>query len=555
MDFLNKAFAQFNDLFRSMTPGGRITTGLLLIVAVASVGYLFQAQVGGGDDYLFGGEAMQTPTLQKMEEAFGKANLNGYSLDGGRVKVPHSQRAAYLAALADARALPTNFGDAGKEAVDGNMWESPAQRERRLEQAKEAELVLVIRNMKGVEQASVIIDKQNQPGFDRTPLKTASVTVWGAGADPLDEDLIDKIAKCVKAANAGMKDENVTIIDGNAGGVVHIPGDPGGPDGDPHARAVRKAEQALNAKIREALMKFIPNIAVASTVELGNEKGGRIIERKNDPKGTPIKTSEKSRTSNHESSSAGGAPGLGAQGGGAMASASLSGKGNENTEETDTQQLNVVSTTSKETEMFGLALKSAKASIGIPASYYTKVWQDRNPAKEGEQAKKPDEAAIAPIRQEIMEDVRKHVAALLPGNADVKDPTALVQVTTFQDIKMAEVPSASVAQTAVSWFKQNWTMVALVGLVLFSLNMLRSMLRSLPAPAAASIAPSPIAARVSAADSKTEETVDSVEATAARRLRRISGSGPSLRDELSEFVKEDPDSAANILRAWIGQVT
>ena len=25
MDFLNKAFAQFNDLFRSMTPGGRIT--------------------------------------------------------------------------------------------------------------------------------------------------------------------------------------------------------------------------------------------------------------------------------------------------------------------------------------------------------------------------------------------------------------------------------------------------------------------------------------------------------------------------------------------------
>ena len=47
MDFLNKAFAQFNDLFRSMSPGSRITAGLLLVVAVVSVGYLFQSEVGG----------------------------------------------------------------------------------------------------------------------------------------------------------------------------------------------------------------------------------------------------------------------------------------------------------------------------------------------------------------------------------------------------------------------------------------------------------------------------------------------------------------------------
>ena len=57
MDFLNKAFAQLNDLFRSMTPGGRITTGLLLVVAVVSVGYLFQSQVSGGDDS-FGGKVV-----------------------------------------------------------------------------------------------------------------------------------------------------------------------------------------------------------------------------------------------------------------------------------------------------------------------------------------------------------------------------------------------------------------------------------------------------------------------------------------------------------------
>jgi flagellar M-ring protein FliF len=61
--------------------------------------------------------------------------------------------------------------------------------------------------------------------------------------------------------------------------------------------------------------------------------------------------------------------------------------------------------------------------------------------------------------------------------------------------------------------------------------------------------------RVTGAEPKSEEETV-VEATAARRLRRMSGgSGPSLRDELSELVKEDPDSAANVLRSWIGQVT
>ena len=42
MDFLNKAIAQLSDLFRSMTPGARITAGLLLAVVVVSMGYLFQ---------------------------------------------------------------------------------------------------------------------------------------------------------------------------------------------------------------------------------------------------------------------------------------------------------------------------------------------------------------------------------------------------------------------------------------------------------------------------------------------------------------------------------
>jgi flagellar M-ring protein FliF len=225
--------------------------------------------------------------------------------------------------------------------------------------------------------------------------------------------------------------------------------------------------------------------------------------------------------------------------------------GPETSEQNKSEVQNANSRIITEKETYGLVPKSAKVSVGIPVSYYEKVWRERNPAEEGKEAKKPDEAAIAKIREEITQDVRTHVATLLPTSPEVKDPTALVTVTTFQDIKPAELTGPAITQRAFSWLSQSWPMLAMVGLVLVSVSMLRSVLRSVPAPEPES---STVSARVSATDGKPEEKEEAVEVAAARRLRRMTGSGPSLRDELSELVKEDPDSAASILRTWIGSV-
>ena len=556
MDFLNKAFAQFSDLFRAMTPGARITAGLLLVVAVVSVGYLFQSQVSGGDEYLFSGDSIPTPTLQKMEAAFGKAGLNGFTIEGGRVKVPRAQRAAYLAALADAKALPPNFGGPQKDSTDGGIFDPPSVHAEKYKISKQEELALVISSMKGIERASVLIDTQPQTGgIGLPPLRTASVAVQAIGGVPLDDDQVDTIRYYVAAAIGGMKPENVTIADVN--GRVHpgteVGGD--GPGGDPYAKAVRLAEQTLTAKIRNAL-SHIPGITVTPTVTLDHEKSSRSVKIEHDPKPVPIRTSEHTNTSSRESNSAGGAPGVQAQGGGAMQAASLGtsgGKGpNETSEESKSETVNEVSTTSTEKETAGFTPKSAKVSIGIPASYYEKVWKEQNPAEEGKEVKKPDQTALKDIAEKITLDVRTTVANLLPTPADVKDPTALVTVTTFQDIKAAEIQGPPVTQRALSWLGQNWPMMAMIGLVLFSVGVLRSTLRIVSAPSAE---PAAVSMRVTGAEPKSEEETV-VEATAARRLRRMSGgSGPSLRDELSELVKEDPDSAANVLRSWIGQVT
>ena len=150
-------------------------------------------------DYLFGGDSIPTPALQTVEQAFAKAGLNGFAIDNGRVEVPHSQRATYLAALADAKALPP----------------TPAPKTPEIRHAQEEELSLVIASMKGIERASVMIDTQNKAGFESTPRKTASVLVLGNGGMSLDDDQIDRIRNYVAGAIPGIKPENVAILDAN----------------------------------------------------------------------------------------------------------------------------------------------------------------------------------------------------------------------------------------------------------------------------------------------------------------------------------------------------
>ena len=72
---MNQATAQLNSLFRSMTLGARITAGLLLVVIVVSLAYLFNGRVSGPDSYLMGAEPISGPELNAMQAAH---------FDGGR---------------------------------------------------------------------------------------------------------------------------------------------------------------------------------------------------------------------------------------------------------------------------------------------------------------------------------------------------------------------------------------------------------------------------------------------------------------------------------------
>ena len=552
MDFLNKAVAQLSELFRSMTPGARLTAGLLLVVVVVSLGYLFRYETSGADVYLMNGEPIQAGDMNNMVAAFGKASLTDFEIQGPKIRVPHGKQAVYIGALADAKALPSHFGDSFRRMIDnGTVFLSKQEREERFKVAIQENLSLWISKMTGIDSADVMIDSETKSGLAREEVKTASVGVKAIGSEPIKESQVDAICSLVSGAVAGLKSESVKVTDLNAG--ISYNGPPGGgnqSNGNTYLSLQKRYEEEYKRKVLDSL-SLIPNLTVQASVQLNREKFNRTV--KVEPiKGVVVGRKEKTSTHSREGGggAAGGRPGYQTNSNQATSLASAGQKGSRDEEEgTETEERTIPGTQQVETDTVGLTPELVRVTIGIPNSYFEKVWRERNPTPAGQEAKPPDQAALEQVRSEETTRIQKHVAGLLPPAKGVADLGELVTVTSFQDIKPGAIPLPGMGQKVTVWLAEYWSTLGLIGLAAVSLLVLRSMVRGAGgAPESATMQ-----TRLAAEPEPGEQ--ESAEAVAARRLRRFSGSGPTLRDEVSEMVKEDPDAAANILRSWIGNVT
>jgi len=548
MDFLNKTLAQLNDLFRSMTIGARITAGLLLVAVVVSLVYLFRFQAGGPEVDLMHGMPVPASHLPLMESAFAKAGLTNYEVRGTRVLVPHGQEAAYMAALADAEALPPNFGSAIRKAVEsGNVFDSREDKERRMRVATQEELSQIIASMEGIDSAYVFFAVDKKFGLKREEVKTASVSVKPIGTRQLDPADVSKIRHLVAGA-FGMKYENVTVADLN-GRVYYGDGETGGSAEDNlYVALTRNYERHYKLKILNSL-SFIPNLTVEPIVVLDRDRISRIRRTQLDPKPVTIHTSEQTTSRTRQTGGPGGRVGYVAQQPNTPTTLAAATTGNQEQEDTShSESQSIPSGTQEERETVGLTPKLVKVSVGIPDSYFVKVWQERNPTPEGEEPKQPTQADLDKIRQEESAKIQAHVAALLPPAEGVDDLTQLVTVTTFTDLPSTPPPEPSMAQTALSWLAGSWRTLAVMVLALVSLLMLRSLIRSGPIGAGEqeSLLPGVLAAEAPAGEQAPSEGTSGP--------RRFGSGQRSLRDELAELVEEDPDTAANILKSWIGTV-
>ena len=208
----------------------------------------------------------------------------------------------------------------------------------------------------------------------------------------------------------------------------------------------------------------------------------------------------------------------------------------------------VTSRSQSSSERAGLVPKLVAASISIPSSYFAKVWKERNSAAKGDKDKAPDPNDLKKIEEETKKSIESTVTTLL--TLDAKIPP-VVTVTSFLDLPSATIEKPSTAETAGTWLAGNWQTLAMLFVGIGSLLFLRGMVRATPSQPTQSAAQEATAeaAALKIADVGEDEN-DEPSSSKPRRRFRISG--PNLREELADLVKEDPDTAANILRNWIG---
>ena len=556
MDFVNKAIAQLSDLFRSMTPAARITAGMLLVVIVVSVTYLFNHQFSSGDAYLFGGEAVAASEIPAMQAAFGKAGLNDAEFDGNRVRVPRGKQAAYIGALADAGALPHNFGDVMKHMFEtSNFMISKAKQEAMTKLALQVELSNIIRKMHGIEDASVLYDVQSQGGLYNQKSISASVQVKPQGNQALTGEQVKMIRYTVSGALAGLAPESVSVIDRNGrtfpGGA---PGSDADASQDPYLSRKLEYQQKCTESISQALLSFVKGAVVTVNVDLNPVMEDVESTTKFDPKTVPVVVTEKNQSLNSSPVVPNGRPGLGGQGG-FNAPATLAGANGSKTEDekTDRSEKSLAGQETHQIKTAGLTPKRVTVSVGIPSSYFEDIWRSRNPSPPGSAPKTPDQAALDQIKTEAMANIQKYVTQVLPAIDETsKDVVKQVFVNSFPSLPVAEIEKPSTADHAMLWFTNHASSVGMALLALFCLLMVRSILRAVRAPAAAATSQLELKVAATPVEDLQEPEDTSGDVPQPRLRRRRSKSGPSLRDDLVEIVREDPDAAANILRSWIG---
>jgi len=552
MDFLNQAYAQVVELFQSMTVGARITASLLLTVIVVSLAFLFNHQVSGGNHYLLGGQAFSPTDLNRMQAAFGEAGLSGFEVDGGRIRIPRDEQASYLAALVDGQALPADFGDHFTNALaNATSWTSNSQRAEMMKVAKIKELSRLLSDWPGIDRAAVLFDVEDTKSFARHRSGTAAVHVKPEGLRPLEEQRVRGLQEFVAASiGQGLTADSVVIVDTSPGGRTYS-GDihsTGGVLGDRYLAAVTRYQESYEATLRNALSD-VHGVTVSAVVELEKELSHHTESTTYDPaQAVPVRTSKIQNSITSQSASPAGRPGLEAQGN-SGASLAASGGGNSSEETQKTTESDLLPSQDREVkEMAALTPKMVKYSVIVPSAYFEKIWRQRNPTPEGEEPQTPDEAELQAIEQQETAKIKSAAVALLPPLDPTVDPQSLVTVTSFSSLPMAEIPSTPITEKAMSWFGKSWSTLGMIGLAMFSLLMLRSMIR---AGAVATESAGPAVHSIPETDDS-----DDAEAEPAheRQLKRRASGGPALRDELVDLVREDPDTAASILRNWIGAV-
>lgn len=555
MDFINKNLQQLQQLLQSMSMTARVTTGLLLTAIVISLVYLGVYQVNAGETYIYGGSEFDQAELAAMMNALSEVGLDDYEHVGNRLRIPRGQRHAYLRAISEAGATPKQAHEFDLDDQPVNPFSSKAQQENQILKTKKAQARASLMQM-GFEKATVQYDESTSQSFPRTTSRTAVISVKAEGTRPLTGLEVQAIRSIGTVLNGELTESDVTVIDINSMKTYQGNDDPLGlsPDNNPYIATQKEFEEDYREKILRRLRHYNANVEVFVEIDetLRQKKVAKTLDS------TPVVVDQEanSKFSRNVDLPPGGVPGVptnnpapsGANGPATVATTQQQARESQE-DVTSEASKSIVGGSISQSEIAGMVPRKVRVSIGIPISFYKKLWAEANPPEEGEDVAPMDPTWLENQETVVKNKIEDAIKPLVPEVSKGEDIIRHIDVQTDPEVAEEIVPEPALTEHALSWLAGNWQSVGMLLMGLAGLVFLRGMIKS---------------TATSDEDENEDEEEDESEIdnvnpgdlytdAEGRLQRRFGTSGKSLQDELTDLVEEDVDAAASVLRTWIGE--
>lgn len=545
MNNFQETLTKLRDSFLQMPLPTRIIGGSM--VAVIAIGlWMLSTSIGSEQsmERLFGGELLTDDEITKIQAALSAAELRDWQVEHNRISVPSAYKDQYIRAISEGNALPLHtrtFVDEVQQAA--GPWDLNSMRVAREEHAKERDLGRQISAFPSILRASVEHDVLAK-GFTSKHRQSASVVVNPVGSDPLPSHMIRKIKEMVKASYAGMEADDVVVTDVNAHGAGEEDSD------NPLYQARVRWEQFYFRKAHQVLAGFGP-LSIDATVEIDPTMDAQTASLQYDAQPTTLQEQSAQLSVESNRPLPGGVPGVASNAYGnrpaaidpAQSQTSKTTQRNEALKKVAGEQYEASRTAS-------LQPKRLSFSVGVPDSYYEKIWQDdflrSNPEANPEDLKPMTPEDRNRLKLATIEEIKTALSPMLLSIAAGEDPFPLIEVWDHRDLPEPLPEPPSTTAQAITWLASSWQTLALFGLAILALMVARGVAKVGPGGARPEFEegfgleiPTPVAS---------EDDPLPVDMPPAPRLTIT---GQHLKDELSQVVGSNPEAAANVLRSWL----
>ncbi|MEL7087504.1 MAG: hypothetical protein AAGL98_03540 [Planctomycetota bacterium] len=539
MDFAKKYWTTIRAQMEGLPASTKLLIGSLVVIMLL-IGFIA---------LLYAGKPETVP-ISRFADGRGEevaARLDAAGIDAqirnAQVYVPASQHMEAIALLAREDMLSENASSAFAD-ITGNPWETDAQGDRKYLLAMQSYLNGVARKLKGVRSAEVVVSLPERVGFGRTSVRpSASVTVTMNGAQAVDKNLVASVAALVSGAVAELRPQDVVVIDANLGR-QHTVSDPDDIIPTEVIELVRHEENYQRKKIEE-MLRNIPGVIVAVRVSTNPIRREIREERQFAEDGGPRSESNTEMVSKdyNTAGEAGARPNVGLS---IDSGSDLTREMTETISDTEFFEKQLIST--KQIEMAGHQVEQINVTINVPRSYFVSIFKAMNPENEDP----PDDATLAPIREEQLLAIEEQVSPLVETQMAGTVKASMVYDVAYLQPELA----GSAAGGGVLGTVTDSNMVAMVstgalGFVALALMMMmvRKATRPEELPSIEELAGVPPTLPT---DDELIGEADEVESSMAGlevdeeelRTRR-------LADQISDMIKAAPEDACGLLGKWV----